>query len=197
MRTKLIASIVLMGITCSGFAEQLVLSKNNLGPLKLSQEREITFKEIESTFPDYIVTHQIASGDSPDFHLITVKDKNKNTLFYTVSYFDETVNEHSASYKIDLLKILSKEISDSYGVRVGDKVSTIIKKRGSNLKMSANHFDNSIGNEQIFYQVQVEPRGKFKEIGIDYADPTSVTLSQIIESNPEVKSISWPTPSWD
>lgn len=157
----------------------------------------ISLKKVKEAFPQFIVKHEIASGDSPDFHYITVQDKHNELLFYLVSYFDEKVNKDTIKYDIDLLKIISSKIIDSYGIKVGDRVSKVINIRGSNLETGANHFDNAIGKDMIFYQVTVEPDEALKKKGLDYINPEEVTLDQIIKENPEVTSISWPYPSWD
>jgi len=189
--------LLLLSFSVISQAEDLILTKTSLGKLKLSQNSLISFKEIKDTFPQFIVKHEIGHGDSPTFHRITVQNKDKETLFCLLSYYDEKVNKNTIKYDIDFLKIVSSKIVDSYGIRIGERVSKVIKNRGADLKVSANHFDNSIGKDMIFYEITVEPSEELKKIGIDYISPEGVTLDQIIKENPKIKSISWPHPSWE
>ena len=197
MKFILSSALLFLCFSAPSLAVNLVLTKTSLGKLKLSQNSMISFKKIKEAFPQFIVEHEIASGDSPDFHYITVQNKHKELLFYLISYFDEKVNKDTIKYDIDLLKITSSKIVDSYGIRVGDRVSKVVKIRGSNLNIGANHFDNAIGKDKTFYQVTVEPSEALKKKGLDYINPEEVTLDQILKKNPEVTSISWPYPSWD
>jgi hypothetical protein len=178
-------------------AKDLILSKTSLGSLKLSQDSLISFQKIKKAFPEHNVTHEIASGDSPDFHRIEIQNDEKEKLFYIVSYFDEKTDKDTPQYNIDLLVITSSKIMDQYGIRIGDDVKKVIIKRGLNLLVSANHFDNSIGNDLIFYSVEVPLSTELKDKGMDYMSPVGVTKEQIILANPVVTSISWPYPSWD
>ena len=189
--------IILFCFSNFSIAKDLILSQTNLGTLQLSQSSLISFQDIQKAFPDYIVTHEIASGDSPDFHRIEVQDNDKEQLFYIVSYFDEKTDKDTTKYDIDLLVITSNKIKDNYGIRIGDNVKTVIKHRGLNLLVSANHFDNSIGNDLIYYQVEVPLSQELKDKGLDYMSPVGITKEQIIAANPVIKTISWPYPSWD
>jgi len=189
--------ILLFCFSQGSTAKDLILSQTKLGTLQLSHDSLITFHGIQKAFPDHIVTHQIASGDSPDFHRIEIQDSDKEQLFYIVSYFDEKTNKDTTKYDIDLLVITSAKIEDKYGIRIGDDVKKIIKKRGLNLSVSANHFDNSIGNDFIYYQVEVPLSQDMKDKGLDLMSPIGVTKEQIITANPVVTSMSWPYPTWD
>jgi hypothetical protein len=178
-------------------AKDLVLNQTSLGSLKLSKNSLISFQKIKKAFPGYNVTHKIASGDSPDFHRIEIQNNEKEQLFYIVSYFDEKTDKDTPQYNIDLLVITSSKIMDQYGIRIGDDVKKVIIKRGLNLLVSANHFDNSIGNDLIYYSVEVPLSTELKDKGIDYMSPVGVTKEQIILANPFVTSITWPYPGWD
>ena len=186
---------ILFCVSHISFAKDLILSQTNIGALKLSQSSLVSFLDVKSAFPNYIVTHSIGSGDSADFHRIEIKD-NEEQLFYIESYFDEKTNKATLRFDIDLLVITSSKVIDRYGISVGDDVNKVIKQRGSNLVVSANHFDNSIGNEQIYYQVQIPLSEEMKNKGLDYISPEGVTKEKIILENPIVTTISWPYPSW-
>ena len=53
--------------------ENLVLYEDKLGPLILSQRTKVSEKILGKLFPEYMVSHKIGSGDSPDFHYFEVK----------------------------------------------------------------------------------------------------------------------------
>jgi hypothetical protein len=129
--------------------------------------------------------------------LISVSKKNNELLFYIVSYLDEGVTKNTEMYDIDLLKITSSKISDQYGIRVGDHLDKVVKIRGSDLHLSANHFDNSLGSEMIYYQFTIKPSNDLSRLGVDYMNPGDVTKEQAIKDNPKITSISWPHSSWD
>jgi len=186
---------ILFCISHISFAKDLILSQTNIGALNLSQGSLVSLSDVKSAFPNYIVTHFIGAGDSADFHRIEVKD-NEEPLFYIVSYFDEKTNKNTLRYDIDLLVVTSSKVIDRYGISVGDDVNKVIKQRGSNLVVSANHVDNSIGNAQIYYQVQIPLSEEMKNKGLDYISPEGVTKEKIILENPLVTTISWPHPCW-
>lgn len=176
---------------------QLILNPTHLGPLKLSTDRLISPQEIQTLFPDFIVSHKIASGDSPDFHLINIQNAKQEELFYIISYFNETVDKDTPKYAIDLLVISSSKIMDAYGIRVGDDVQKVISQRGSNLAISDNHHSNSIGQNLIHYQVGSPIIKELTQKDHTYTRPAGITKDKIISTNPVVTSISWPQPSWD
>ncbi len=183
--------------TSSLSAEEFVLSQTKIGRLILTPNSPISVKIIKKAFPEYSVTHEIRSGDSPDFHWIGISNKEKELLFYIVSYLEEPDNKNTNLYNIDLLTVTSPHIKDEHGIKVGDYLDKVIKSRGENLLLSANHFDNSIGNSNLFYQFTVKPSEKLRSLGLDYFNPENVTLKQVIESNPIITSISWPNPRWE
>lgn len=160
-------------------------------------EKPISVHYVKSLFNNFKVTHTIASGDSPDFHMISVINKKDETLFYTMSYLIDGVKESDEEYNIDLLIINSSEIQDEYGVRVGDRVSDVLRKRKDKLSVIGGHFNNSIGANSIFYQITVPPTKEEIEKGLDFLHPDYVTVEMILNTDPKVESMSWPLASWD
>lgn len=176
-------------------ASEIVLKDKTLGSLPLT--KPISVDLINKHFPNYRVTHQIASGDSPDFHKVSVFTKSDEPLFYTVSYLSNDTKETDLSYKIDLLVILSPLIRDKYNVRVGDKVVSAIKKRGTEITIVGGHFNNSIGSDSIYYQITIPPTKEDSKIGLDFYHPDYVSMDMVLNSNPSIESISWPVASWE
>lgn len=174
-------------------ANDVVLKDKTLGSLPLT--KPISVDLINKHFPNYRVTHQIASGDSPDFHKISVFTKTDEPLFYTVSYLSNDTKETALSYKIDLLVILSPLIRDKYNVSVGDKIVSATKKRGTEITIVGGHFNNSIGSDSIYYQVTVPPTKEDSKIGLDFYHPDYVSMDMVLNSNPSIESISWPVAS--
>ena len=73
---RIVKFIFLMLIFCSLNAcrKDLVLREDSLGPLKLSIETLVSTKTLRQLFSYFTITHDIHSGDSPDFHYFEVID---------------------------------------------------------------------------------------------------------------------------
>lgn len=192
---KLLLVLLLIIISSQVVANDLTLTKTTLGKLKL--DKRISLSQVQNVFKDYKVVHEIAFGDSPDFHKISVINDSGETLFYTMSYIMNDVKETDEEYLVDLLIIQSSIIQDEHGVRVGDRVSDVLKKRQDSLSLVSGHFNNAVGAQSIYYQVTVIPTKEEIEKGLDFYNPESVTMEMILKANPKIESISWPQASWD
>lgn len=193
---KTIILIALTALTLPAFGGELVLKTNSLGPLNLSKEAVVSVKSLKELFPGYEVTHEIRSGDSPDFHYFDVRD-GKGSLFSIISYIETQEQFKSSEGKINLLELNTSRIPDQYGIKIGYKFLEIRKKRKDKLEFGAGHFNNNIGGNNIYYSFSLEPTGYFKEIGINYADPVSAKETDAQKQNPEITNISWPYPAWE
>jgi len=190
-------SILLLLLTCfslTASAAELVLKKTSLGPLKLTTETRVSLSIIQKLFPNYAISHMIASGDSPDFHRLEAKNKAGDTVFVIKSFLEDSSTQ-SEEYGIDLLIIYSPEITDEYGIRVGDRLEKALKKRGRKMDFGANHHDNYYGADSIYYNFQVTPYDQHKDIGYTPAELVDAAYARL--DNPVITKISWPTASWD
>lgn len=176
---------------------ELILYSDHIGNLKLSKNDQISLEKVKSAFPEYNVTHGIGQGDSPDFHYISVAKRSGEELFTLYSYFDDAVNSTTKDYDIDLLVTRSELISEEHGISVGDRVEKVFTKFGSELVLVANHHDNSIGKGKIFFQFLLSPNVKVEEFEVGYLDPVTVKIEDVVNENPKIRAISWPSPSWD
>jgi hypothetical protein len=179
-------------------AADFVLTSSSIGDLQLKKNELISLDIIKAKFPGHRVTHGIGSGDSPDFHYIGVSSKSGELIFSIKSFLDDETNESSERYDLDLLEVNSSKIVDEFGIRVGDRIASVIEVRGKNLNLSANHHDNSIGKDLLFYQFEVSLTAQEIEAnyGVNYKRPEEVTLEEAIEKNPIITSISWPRARW-
>lgn len=60
----------------------------SLGPLKLNKDVIISKKALQELFPEFIITYEISSGDSDDFHYFKIFDKDSALLFIISSYLN-------------------------------------------------------------------------------------------------------------
>ena len=193
---KIIKLLILILFSFSVFAESLVLKSDGIGPLVLTKETIVSVKSLKALFPNYEITHEIRSGDSPDFHYFNVSD-SKSSLFGIISYFETQEQFKSNKGKIDLLKIHTPRIPDQYGIKIGDKFEKIRKNRKDKLDFSAGHFNNNIGGNNIYYSFSLKPNMYIKEANYSYLDPEATTESDAVSQNPEIQGISWPYPAWE
>ena len=177
-------------------AENIIFSDAALGKLKLSKQELISLDTVRSAFPNLEIKHEIGHGDSSDFHYIEARNDLGELLFILYSYFDEDVDKNSTQYDIDLVVVISHTIPDQMGVRVGDRVSKVIGKKGDNFELYANHQDNSIGIGSLYYQFTLAPNILIDEAGNRFLNPEKVTKSDVMQENPKIKSISWSSPVW-
>lgn len=167
----------------------LVLSPKSLGPLRLAEGATVSEQRLKTLFPAYTVTYDIGQGDSPDFHYFEVVDSKGEVLFTIQSFIEESSQSKktTSAVPIQLLQIHTRRIRDIYGLRVGDRVKDIIKKRGEALDFGASHHDVYLGAGEIFYNIA----------NASARSPEDLTREDAVKGNWQVKSISWPGPAWD
>ena len=66
---KLLLVLLLILVSSQVVANDLTLTKTTLGKLQL--DKRISLSQVQNVFKDYKVVHEIAFGDSPDFHKIS------------------------------------------------------------------------------------------------------------------------------
>ena len=185
--------VVLVALPISGHCEKLdealLLTSKSLGPLPLGKGTLVSESTLKKLFPNSSVTHDIRSGDSPDFHYFEVKDNGGEVLFTIQSFIKDSKgqNENPAGVRIDLLQIRSSRIRDAYGIRVGNRVQDIIKQRGKDLRFGAGHHDVYLGADNIFYNIRTTSQGS----------PENLTLDDAVRGNWQIISISWPSAAWE
>lgn len=170
--------------------EALVLRSDSLGPLDLSgSDPTVSEAKLKKLFPQYVVKYDIAYGDSPDFHYFEVLTLAGEVLFTIKSFIPDAVKSEKTigEVPISLLRIHSKEIQDSYGLRVGDRVSDIVAKRGKSLKYGAGHFDALMGGDKIYYSLITRRE----------ESPEGLGMNDATKHNWEIRFISWPEAAWE
>jgi hypothetical protein len=169
----------------------LVLTANGIGPLGLYPDAVISVESLTKQFPEYRITHDVRSGDSPDYHRFEIAGADGEVLFTIASFLKEgqepTITRDADTVRIDLLKIVSRRIPDSFGIRVGDRVADIIRARGENLTFGAAHFDVYLGGDQLFYNLRT---------GSDWS-PEQFSFADAKRENWGIISMSWPTGAWE
>jgi len=168
---------------------QLVLGSSSLGPLALKKGAKITEARLRKLFPTLLVTYDIGYGDSPDFHYFEVANKTGEVLFTIQSFIKESSKSHKTTLgvPIDILKIHSPRIRDIYGLKVGDRVADIIKKRGKKLDFGAGHHDALMGAGKIYYSLITES---------EYS-PERFVIEDAVKGNWKIRMISWPVAAWE
>jgi hypothetical protein len=191
MKFYMLVVLVLLSTVAS--AKELILTSDSLGSLNLSKETEISISILKKHFPEYVVSHRIGEGDSPDFHLFQIKYANSEVVFTAISFINDESDRKKDMVKLDLIEIHSDKVLDEYGVNVGMELSDILKKRNTDLIFGANHHDNHIGLNNIWYALSTEdltdPNGPD-------INPENVTLEDAKKHNLRVTSISWPSARW-
>ena len=159
----------------------LTLKSDSLGPLELSQEVNISEDYLKNIFPDFDVSYEIRSGDSPDFHYFEVSAKEGDLLFSISSYleyenYEQGTIKNLDDIRIDILTVYNNQIEDQYGIRVGDGYQKVVEKRGTDLQFGAAHHDIWVGSGMIYYAIPLPPTG----IGEPDRSPTLVTRERSI-----------------
>jgi hypothetical protein len=159
--------------------------------MPLNREPTISVDYLKKHFPNRRITHEIQSGDSPDYHHFMVATVEGDVLFTIMSFLKEhqvsSIGQRLEAVPIDLLKIVSPTIPDEHGIRVGNRVADVIRARGENLHFGTAHFDVYVGGNQIFYNLRT---------GSDWS-PENLTFADAKRADWEVASISWPTGAWE
>ena len=173
--------------------KELVLSATGLGPLRLGPDAKVSVAILEKSFPGARVSYDIREGDSPDFHCFIVTSAQGEKLFVIRSFIPDALTprpdgkNRQIDVPIHVLQITSRQIRDSYGLRVGDRIADVIRVRGEKLQYGAAHHDVFIGGEKIFYSM---------DIGLDRG-PEGFTLAEAQRVNLRITSISWPDWAWE
>lgn len=168
---------------------EMVLSPAALGPLTLRNGASVSEELLKKLFPSLTVKYEIAQGDSPDFHYFEVSSPKGEILFSIQSFIDESApsKKTTSAVPIQLLQIYSRKIKDSYGLRVGDRVQDIIRKRGKALSFGAAHHDVHVGAGKIYYSLATGRE----------SSPESFTLNDAVKGNWKIRAITWPEAAWD
>ena len=134
----------------------LTLKSDSLGPLPLYPGVKITLKDLQRLFPKSFISPQNAST-------------NLDT-----------------GIPVDELRVHSPSIPDAYGLRVGHRVSDVMRKRDGPLTWSAGHHSWSVGAGSIFYSLEPLP-----------GNDTLGTSKVAVEQNLKIRHITWPSPAWE
>ena len=170
-------------------AQQLVLTRDSLGPLPLAEGMIISLESVRSFFPSFDVTRGVGGGENGDYALIAVKagDAPRFSII-GVPGSSETASEFPVAY----LVVESPEIVDHYGIRVGDTYRDVVSRRGPQLSFGATHHDLFAGEDEIYYGIAMPPPGANEPD----RSPENVTQVEVLEGGWRVSQISWPTWVW-
>ena len=190
---RLMLALLIMVVSLNAISQELTLTDHSIGRFELNETKLISIQDIKESFPDYIVSHRIGEGDAGDFHVIAVSAKDGEEIFSVYSYFNELINEHSKEYVVDLLVAHSERVNDVHGISIGDNVDKVFLLVGEDAVLTANHHDNSLGKNKVFYQFKLSTEST-EEVGIN---PESVTVDDVKRNNPKIHAMTWPSESWD
>jgi len=169
----------------SAAQDKIILTDTSIGDMPIEVGAKISLYKIKQYFPYYKVTQQIASGDSPDYHLYVVSTYENEELIYFISYINEPDEYEKSIVKLDEVIIHTSIIQDQYGVTPNMTISEAIEKR-KYLKFGAGHMDNYFGNGKIWYMFSV-----------NQTHGTQVTKEMAVIENPKIQSVTWPIPRWN
>jgi hypothetical protein len=185
--TLLLGSSVLL----SQASQPLVLTDDSFGPLRLGSKPIVSVPILERAFPLHRVTHDICQGDSPDFHCFCVATVKGEKLFVIQSFLKDGTSAVGSDGRqevpIDLIQVISRQVPDRFGLRVGDRVADVLRIRGDKLAFWAGHHNIVIGGGSIFYSFATGSQ----------SEPTRFTWADAKRANWRIVSISWPYGAWE
>ena len=178
---------LLLFFSISVFAEkqdEIIFASSSIGSIQLSKDTKVSLYKLKQAFPYYKVTHEIAEGDSPDYHRFIVSTWEDEDLIYFHSYIDEPKQYEAGLVKLDEVVTCSERIKDEFGISPNQHIDLAIEKRKS-LDFGAGHMDNYLGKDSIWYLFYV-----------GQLHGTAVTKEVALKENPKIECISWPHPWW-
>ena len=175
-------------VHAAGAYQVFALMSDSLGPLPLYPGVKITLKDLQRLFPQSLVKYAIGTGDSLNFHVINVINEQGDMMLSIKSFISP---QHASAnldtgIPVDELRVHSPSIPDAYGLRVGHRVSDVMRKRDGPLTWSAGHHSWSVGAGSIFYSLEPLP-----------GNDTLGTSKEAVEQNLKIHHITWPSPAWD
>lgn len=184
-RMKILISIFLLITAFSVHADQeiFLLTENSIDEMKIQKGMAISLYKIKRAFPFYRVTHEIAEGDSPDYHRFTVSNHDGEELIYFHSYIDDEKEYESGVVKLDEVISCSKYVLSLDRIGPTMQVGSIPDVEA--LEFGVGHMDNYLGDGSVWYLFSV-----------GYLHGTQVSKVKALESNPKIQCISWPAPWW-
>lgn len=184
MRVVIFILVFLLSCSSQAGQETLLLSDNSIGNMKISKGMDISLYKIRAAFPNYRVSHEIAQGDSPDYHLFTVSSHEGEALLFFHSYIHEKKDYESGIVKLDELVSCSELVVSS--AKVGPKMTISSIPQLESLEFGAGHMNNYLGMDKLWYLFSVGD-----------LHGTAVSKELAIELNPQIECISWPAPWWN
>jgi hypothetical protein len=184
MRKLIILILVILPLGSAAEKTNLVLTDDSIGSMAIEPEMEISLFKIMRHFQSYKVSHEIRSGDSPDYHSFVVSTYQGEALVSFISYIEKDSEYENGVVKLDEVLVHSSIVQDQYGISIGSTINAALKER-EELKFGAGHMDNYMGNGKIWYLFYV--KGKHG---------TQVTKEEAVAENPKIDAISWPYPRW-
>ncbi len=187
-RVSLLSLLIIMSY--KAIAVDVVLSDEGIRGLNLGDDNLVTAQEIISSFPGYTTKYRIGDWEGPSFHLLSVSNPEGKEVFSIVSYIETKSDLYKTKYPIHKISI-SKGVSDVYGIQIGDDIRKVVEIRGLDLDLIANHHDNSIGKNKIFYKFNypLTQEEIDRQRGVNYGFAPS--LSDALKRNPKINFIYW------
>ena len=140
----------------AGDKQNLLLSNNALGPLKLSQDMRLDLAELKRLFPAYSVKSGIGEQDGPDYRYYEVSDSS-DVVFHIKAQDDDPK-------KIDILYVQSPLVTDKYGLKIGMTYEDIKRLRPALTHKTDYHFHTYMmhPDENIRYEISGDFEGPDK-----------------------------------
>jgi len=184
MRNLIFLLILFSFSTLSADEDKIVFTSKSIGDMPIEVGKDISLFKVRQYFMSYTVTHQIVSGDSPDYHLFHVSSHRGKWSISFISYINESKGYEQGVVKLDEVIVYGENIQDEFGVSPRMHIKEIIALR-KNLEFGAGHMDNYLGKNKMWYLFSV--KNKHGE---------RVTKEMAINANPQIDAISWPYPRW-
>lgn len=185
MRNFILLVVLLLTSCVSTQQNKMMLTNTSIGDMPIGVGKEISLADIKQYFPLYTVSHKIASGDSPDYHLYVLSSQEGEVLVSFISYINQPDGYKNSRVKLDEIIVHSSKIQDQFGVTPNMAINQALAKR-NNVKFGAGHTNNYLGNDKIWYMFSV-----------NQLHGTQVTKAIAVAANPNIESITWPNPRWN
>lgn len=162
----------------------IVLTNQSVGKMPLSIGQPISLYRIKHYFPNMTVTQQISSGDSSDYYLFRVLNRQGEHVLSFISYITSSDHYEESVVALDQVVAWSPSVVDQYGVAVGDRLITAQRKR-TGLRYGTGHHNGYAGLNRLWYGYSFPQPHKKQRSNVD-----------ITSLNPTIQAIYWPNYQW-
>jgi len=128
----------------------VVLKEDSINDLDLPFPERDMYKELSSHFQNFKVFDKIGIQDGPDFRMISLVKEEKEILYFKFSPENKLL--------LDEVVATDSVVSDEYGIKVGSRVSDVIKKRDSDFRVHTDYHQHTYlidDNSRISYEIDL------------------------------------------